>query len=443
MNANVLAKTRRRVGYGVTGLTALGIAWWLVPGLPVLWEPRASASVKAQGQELFEREWAPNDEMAHGDGLGPVFNARSCVACHFQGGVGGGGGNDHNVMAFEAHPTKERPVVEGGLIHKFAIADSLREDFDSLRKHFPIVPGGIRVEGGCQILIRDFDPIQTQSINSSALFGAGWIDRMSSKTIAQQSLRKSLASIGRELQSDFGGVPAGRYRLLPDGRVGKFGWKGQFASLEEFVAAACANEVGLGNPRMPQAKPRVGREYAQVEPDLDAKQFRSLVAFVDTLPRPSEVVSSDTARRSRQERGKVVFETVGCAICHTPEIGGVAGVYSDFLLHSLADRQGGDGYRVKETPEVPLPTEYPRPDEWKTPPLWGVADSAPYFHDGGAADLKAAILRHRGDAEAVTQAYRVLSTDDQLALVVFLEGLKAPAEATPASARVESLAQAK
>ena len=40
---------------------------------------------------MFEREWQPNDPLAHGDGLGPVFNAKSCAACHFQGGVGGGG----------------------------------------------------------------------------------------------------------------------------------------------------------------------------------------------------------------------------------------------------------------------------------------------------------------------------------------------------------------
>jgi len=35
-----------------------------------------------------------------------------------------------------------------------------------------------------------------------------------------------------------------------------------------------------------------------------------------------------------------------------------------------------------------LPDDVARPDEWRTPPLWGVADSAPYLHDGRAATSK-------------------------------------------------------
>ena len=130
----------------------------------------------------------------------------------------------------------------------------------------------------------------------------------------------------------------GRPRVLPDGRVGKFGWKAQFATLEEFVAAACANELGLGNPRMEQARPMVCLAYPQVERDLTDAQFRSLVAFVDTLPRPVEAAPADPDRRRRSERGKALFRQIGCAVCHTPDMGGVEGVYSDFLLHRLDDR---------------------------------------------------------------------------------------------------------
>jgi CxxC motif-containing protein (DUF1111 family) len=55
----------------------------------------------ASGRVLFEHDWQPGDALAGGDGLGPVFNERSCVACHFQGGVGGGGPTSKNVAAFE------------------------------------------------------------------------------------------------------------------------------------------------------------------------------------------------------------------------------------------------------------------------------------------------------------------------------------------------------
>ena len=50
------------------------------------------------GREIFLREWLPNDPRSHGgDGLGPVFNETSCVACHNQGGVGGSGSEGKNV----------------------------------------------------------------------------------------------------------------------------------------------------------------------------------------------------------------------------------------------------------------------------------------------------------------------------------------------------------
>jgi CxxC motif-containing protein (DUF1111 family) len=258
-------------------------------------------------------------------------------------------------------------------------------------------------------------------------------------------MKSSVARIGQELGSNFGGILPGRPRVLADGRVGKFGWKAQFATLEEFVGAACANEIGLGNPRMEQARPILRRvKYPSVSPDLDAKQFRSLVAFVETLPRPAECSPADPAAQAKAERGKALFSEIGCAACHTPDVAGVSGVYSDFLLHRLDDRSKGSGYR--ETLDVPLPAAHPLPEEWKTPPLWGVADSAPYFHDGKSSTLDEAILRHHGNAEAVTQAYRALGGDGQAAIVAFLKTLKAPADAVPvpaASSRSDHLALAR
>jgi CxxC motif-containing protein (DUF1111 family) len=407
-----------------------GLIWAFTPGIPMIWEPRASGEEKSVGASLFIHAWEPHDSLAAGDGLGPVFNARSCVECHFQGGVGGGGDNQHNVLAFEAHPTKDRHEVSGGLIHAFAVENRFLETQPKLHKFFPIVPGGLKVVGGCQILTRDFDPIRTQGVNSTALFGAGWIDRISSKSITHNSLRIGVSAVGRELNGDLNGITPGRRRVLADGRVGKFGWKAQFATLDEFVAAACANEIGLGNPRMAQAKPMVECDYPAVKPDLDGSQFHALVAFVDTLPRPKEVEPSDAHEAKIAARGKELFSKIGCATCHTPDMGGVAGVYSDFLLHRLDDRSNGSG-GYGETPDVPLPEAHPLPEEWKTPPLWGVADSAPYFHDGGSPTLEAAILRHKGGAVRVTDAYEALPHSDRDAIMAFLRTLKAPVDALP------------
>ena len=426
MTGSSLAQIRRRVGLGLSLLVGSWMVWIQTPGIPVLRAPRASAAVKEAGLTLFAHEWKPGDPLARGDGLGPVFNERSCVSCHFQGGVGGGGDSTKNVTAFEVHPAPGRPEVRGGMLHRFAISKDCRETQTGLHDFFAVVPGGLKIVGGCFVETRDFDPVRIQSINATALFGAGWIDRISTKSILHQSRLKAMQAIKRELLADLDGVAPGRPRVLPDGRIGKFGWKAQFATLEEFVASACANELGLGNPLMEQAKPWARHASAKVNPDLDQKQFRSLVSFVDTLPRPVEVLPLDLKERGRIERGKALFQQIGCTGCHTPELGGVAGVYSDFLLHRIANPTVAGGY--SEVPNVPLPDDHPLPDEWKTPPLWGVAASAPYFHDGGSPTLEAAIRRHHGSAVSVTKSFESLAADDRAAIVGFLQSLKAPAE---------------
>ncbi len=64
---------------------------------------RASSEQLKLGLELFTREWKPNDPRCHGgDGLGPVYNETSCLACHGQGGPGGAGPAGMNVEVISA-----------------------------------------------------------------------------------------------------------------------------------------------------------------------------------------------------------------------------------------------------------------------------------------------------------------------------------------------------
>jgi mono/diheme cytochrome c family protein len=435
-------RIRRAVGAVLFLLSLAVVGYLFSPGLPVLWGPSASAATQEAGAMLFEHEWQPNDPLAHGDGLGPVFNDRSCVACHSQGGVGGGGSIEHNVTSFEVHPTKRDPDLHTGIVHASSVNSSELESLAFLQTRFPIIKGGVRNVnlGGCSttVTIPDINPVQSSTVNSTALFGAGWVDRISQRAITTNRRNYVAASIVREFQLDWNSIPPGRARILPDGRVGKFGWKAQAATLEEFVAAACANEIGLGNPLMAQASPmcKECQGAAPVAPDLDRKQFNQLVAFVDTLPRPQEVLPTEPYHRAAAVRGKEVFNGIGCAICHTPDLGGVSGVYSDFLLHTVEgndnpDAPGASPYNSNPD-ELPLPDDFPKASEWKTPPLWGVADSAPYFHDGRSGTLRDAVYRHGGDARAVTAAYRKLSQEDQESLIAFLKTLRAPKDAKPA-----------
>ena len=335
-----IATQRKYVGFALFFLVLGGTYYtFFSGGLPILWGPSASAAEIAQGRELFEHEWQPNDPLAHGDGLGPVFNAKSCVACHFQGGAGGGGEAQHNATNYEVLPRPRDPQMHVGTIHNFSVDGKSRETFAALRKMYPVLKGEQAPppppspDPHCGYVTPpvkpDFDPVRTESVNTTALFGAGWIDLISDKAILLNARTRSLRNVTREMALDFTDIPVGKVRLLPDGRVGKFGWRGQFATLEDFVAAACANEIGLGTPLTKQPKPLLMVNAADVAPDLDAKQFRSLVGFVKTLPKPTEEATSESAH------GREVFTAVGCAACHVPDLGGVKGVYSDFLLYTL------------------------------------------------------------------------------------------------------------
>jgi len=408
----------------------VGLAWFfLADGIPVLWGPMASAESKRAGRELFEHEWTPNDPMSSGDGLGPVFNAKSCAACHFQGGVGGAGDRKHNATHFEVLPTVQRRELISGVVHTSSVAPGDRESFKLLRQTFPIItfPAPPPPPPGQNCIMvppqkPPFDPLRTESIQSPALFGIGWIDRIPTKSITLRAQRRGMNLAMKELTGDFSGIPVGKVPYTSDGRVGKFGWRGQFATLEEFVASACANELGLGTPTMPQAVPFHKPQAAtEVAPDLTKRQFRDLLAFVDTLPKPIEVASEAASR------GKVHFSSVGCAVCHAPDTGGVKNVYSDFLLYKVEDPVAvAAQYGQTPPPESKRPDNVPEPAEWKTPPLWGVADSAPYMHDGSAPTLASAIQRHAGDAKESKAAYDKLTEAERGDLIKFLESLKAP-----------------
>ncbi len=390
--------------------------------MALAWLRAPSAKDIRSGAELFAHQWVPNDSLsAEGDGLGPVFNAKSCAECHFQGGVGGGGAIQHNVAAFEVLPTLGHAAPTGGVIHAFGLQPDQQESRLTVKNVFPIVPQGVTITAVCKApLKQDYDPVIHHSINTPTLFGAGKIDQIPVLSIRGQHAKRLVAGIEREMALDFHSAGVGRVRILPDGRIGKFGWKAQFATLEEFVANACAVEVGLTTPSRKQHKPQEHREDSDAKPDLNRRQFAQLVSYVAKLPEPQLILPSEPSEQAKVTHGRELFSKIGCAECHTPDLGGANGVYSDFCLHDITDPEV-TGYDV--TPEVPVPENYPKPSEWKTPPLWGVGQTAPYLHDGSAPTLTSAIELHAGQAKAVRESFRKLNAADQQALLRFLESL--------------------
>ena len=382
------------------------------------------------GRELFEHEWIPNDPLAlNGDGLGPVFNADSCVACHHQVAPGGGGPNEFNVVTFTVRPTEGSGQARQGLVHGFAVDRSLRETLQfvdaSLPSELPDPPS--RIPQGCYIPRFQFPTgVDVSERNTPAMFGAGLIDALPDSVIIAgeraQQLKWGLSPAEGEH------APVGRALRLKDGRIGRFGWKGQTATLADFVRAACANELGLGNPDVAQPRPMKQPDYQPPGLDLTREQCEQITAFCASLPRPAERMPADPQECERAATGQRLFTEIGCADCHTPDLGDVAGLFSDLLLHRMGrNLEGGGTYEDEPLPVADSDSgDGPHPTEWRTPPLWGVADSAPYMHDGRADTLDDAIRLHGGQAEHSAARYDRLAKHEQACVIEFLNTLRAP-----------------
>jgi CxxC motif-containing protein (DUF1111 family) len=391
------------------------------------------------GEELFKHNWKPKDVLTGGDGLGPVFNATSCAACHFQNGMGGSGGLEQNVTTFTVRPTAAGEKAREGVVHAMALPG-----FEETLAQ--IVPGKglpasskiplsdlvrISSSGHCSVAMRFPEGVHISQRNTPALFGAKLIDDIAEKDIVANAKRQRLAWGGAGPDAE--DVPVGRALILADGKVGRFGWKAQAASLAAFVQGACANELGLGNPGQAQPTPLGRQDYKPSNLDLTQEQCDQLTSYCASLSRPVEREPVDPLAGTQAKSGRQLFRAIGCADCHTADLGAVAGLYSDLLLHRMGqDLEGGGSYNDPPLPPPDLspgdksPGDSPSPGEWRTPPLWGVADSAPYMHDGRAPTLEEAIRQHGGQAARSARRFKELKPQEQNEVVVFLKTLRAP-----------------
>jgi CxxC motif-containing protein (DUF1111 family) len=422
----------------------------------------------ARGRELFAREWVPDDRRGHGgDGLGPVFNERSCLGCHHQGPSGAGGGSAGTNIEIIT-PVPAGGGSPGSSVFYYAFSFSYGPDGFEYRIGGPPGTGStarrtgtaspsvgelVRIHPGFReapsVVLHRYgnDPdyrvwrewvlgqhgsisIRSSQRNPTPLYGIGLIDAISDAAIE---------AIARRRHPGWPQVD-GRVARLADGRIGRFGWKAQTATLRDFVLSAASTELGLevpghaqaGDPRVPPLKAR--------GLDLDRSESDALTAFVRSLPPPVVEAPANHRDESARKAARSLFKSVGCAACHVQKVGDVDGIYSDLLLHAmspeLADTSAYGAFLA--APDAPAPKVIPagaraagpnRPpavEEWRTPPLWGLRDSAPYLHDGRANTIHEAIRLHGGEAAASSQRYRQLPPREQALIQSFLLSLAAP-----------------
>jgi CxxC motif-containing protein (DUF1111 family) len=207
-------------------------------------------------------------------------------------------------------------------------------------------------------------------------------------------------------------VPAavrGRVNTLADGRVGRFGWKAQTATLVEFMGEAFRDEIGVTNPLAPDDLVN-GCGANIMKPEMDAVPLTSLVAFLNTIDPPAPAAACTASP------GAAAFASVGCANCHKPSyiVPGsnnvlTARLYSDLLLHNMGPGLA-DGFEQGSAAGA----------EFRTAPLWRVSDRVHFLHDGRATTIVDAILLHGGQASDAAALFNALSPADRQALLAFL-----------------------
>ncbi|MEM7234103.1 MAG: di-heme oxidoredictase family protein [Planctomycetota bacterium] len=284
--------------------------------------------------------------------------------------------------------------------------------------------------------------------NATALFGTGLIDNLSDETLIQAAARKHK------------GFPevTGRVARLKDGRIGRFGWKAQEASLHDFVLTACSVELGLHVPGRTQKGSPNRPDYTPPGLDLNSSQCEQLTSYVGSLPAPVATRPATEAHEELISSGASHFAKVGCATCHTENLGEATGLYSDLLLHNMGPQLGDSGSYGGVAPDksddeelqerIPLLTQNHNfvpfgssgkveehkdvigatRQEWRTPPLWGVRDSAPYLHDGRARTIEHAIALHGGESSRSARLYFSLKPEERQAVLTFLRSLTAPTQ---------------
>lgn len=413
------------------------------------------------GNALFRKLWvsSPSSTQAS-DGLGPLFNARSCQSCHLKDGRGHPPEGDSDAtsmflrLARPAVTPEEVKDVEtfqtanmadptyGGQLQDLAVPGLAGEG----RMVIEYVEEPFELDDGTVVRLRrpsysvadlGYGPMHPDTTLSPRIapqmIGMGLIEAIHPADIVTMADPDDL---------DGDGI-SGRVALARDPAsgavtVGRFGWKAQNATVRQQSSGAFAGDIGISSPDLPNH-----------HGDCTEKQAECLAMPTGVQPRLGETEAPDPvmdlvtfysenlavpARRDVDDptvlRGKELFYGAGCTACHRPKFVTshdaehpahrfqLIWPYSDFLLHDMGDGLS-DGQQVGRAGG----------SEWRTAPLWGIGLTETvnghtfFLHDGRARNLTEAILWHGGEAQMARDRFAAMEKADRDALIAFLESL--------------------
>jgi CxxC motif-containing protein (DUF1111 family) len=411
------------------------------------------------GNGLFRKIWvsAPSSTLAS-DGLGPLFNARSCQSCHLKDGRG--------------HPPATPGRIAGSMFLRVAIpgGDPIAAIPDHIATHPEPVYGrqmqdagtaGQTAEYRLAIDYREREVAlsggETATLREpsygAADLGHGPLhpEAVLSPRIAPQMIGLGLLEaipaadiLAREDPDDLDGDGiSGRANVvwsaeLDRPMLGRFGHKAATPTVRQQAGEAFSRDIGISSPLYPapwgdctEAERRCrdarhGNDAALGGHEIDGAALDLVAFYSRNLAVP--------ARRDYEDpqvlRGKRVFHETGCAGCHVPKFVThrlpdrpeqsfqLIWPYTDMLLHDMGE---GLADHLAESRATGA--------EWRTAPLWGigltetVSGRTSFLHDGRARTLLEAILWHGGEAQAARDGVVGMPKPDRDALVRFLESL--------------------
>ena len=377
------------------------------------------------------------------DGLGPLFNAQSCRECH-QSPVTGGVSQVAELRVGHRSPDGKFQNAEIPINHGSEIIKGR-----SLVNQRAICPNAAFPSVEIQERVPDSETIRTFR-TSLGILGDGFVEAVDDSTLITLS--------NKQCRQD--GKICGLIVRVPilespgETRVGRFGWKGQHASLLSFSGDAYLNEIGITNRLFPDEVTDLcntvtePNDRAGADGLADIDRFARFIRSTKAPARDAQQAGSTAAKA-----GETLFAKIGCDICHVPTLttaasgtvinGGKFTIpdalgskifhpYSDFLLHDIGTGDGivvamqeHYGKRVYQTQwrDFSLETYQATANRMRTAPLWGVRMQPMLMHDGASLTFRDAILRHRGEASNVTQHFENLGEADKSAIVEFLKSL--------------------
>lgn len=417
------------------------------------------------GKALAGQPWvrAPTQTDAR-DGLGPLYNARSCLACHLQGGRGqtapeaGGplfatlvrlslpGQGPHGEPIPEPTYGTQLQPQSTALSHQVRGHQSTpRSDHEPPAEgdvwlHWLAVP--MTYPDGQDLTLRQpalelrefgYGPLHADTLiglrHPPALAGVGLLD-----LIAQADIDR----LADPDDHDANGI-SGRVNMVWDPetqtlRPGRFGLKANQPTVRVQVAAALQGDMGLSNPVFPQ-QPCTDRQtrclHTPTGNDTNGHEVgEDLLRLMVLFNRSIGVPERRKPNHPKVVQGRELFFKVGCSDCHKPHF--VTDndpnaphlshqdiwPYTDLLLHDMGPDLS-DG----------RPDSLATGSEWRTAPLWGVGlaramqKNVGLLHDGRARNVEEAILWHGGEARSSRNRFITLSREQRSSLIAFVRSL--------------------